>query len=113
MECKKCKKECLSSELKNGFCNECIEKYGSYSCTCLKIKYLNEYGQNTFFTLCTQKMLYWNLNKCMPLLNPAVYNILIILCFVAILVYPNYICRYLNVHCPLLVGKGVKQNKNI
>lgn len=28
MECKKCKKECMESELSNGFCSECIEKYG-------------------------------------------------------------------------------------
>lgn len=26
MECKKCKKECLESELKNGICQECINK---------------------------------------------------------------------------------------
>ena len=29
MECKKCRKECMESELTNGFCNECIEKYGN------------------------------------------------------------------------------------
>ena len=26
MKCKKCKKECLESELKDGFCQDCIEK---------------------------------------------------------------------------------------
>lgn len=28
MQCKKCGKECLESELTNGFCKDCIEKYG-------------------------------------------------------------------------------------
>lgn len=27
MECKKCKKECMESELIDGFCSNCIEKY--------------------------------------------------------------------------------------
>lgn len=27
MQCKKCKKECLESELKNGYCSECFKKY--------------------------------------------------------------------------------------
>lgn len=26
MECKRCKKECLESELKNGYCAECFNK---------------------------------------------------------------------------------------
>ncbi len=28
MQCKKCGKECMESELKNGFCEECLKKYG-------------------------------------------------------------------------------------
>ena len=27
MECKKCKKECLETELKDGFCGDCYKKY--------------------------------------------------------------------------------------
>lgn len=27
MECKKCKKECIKSEITNGFCIECFQKY--------------------------------------------------------------------------------------
>lgn len=27
MTCKKCKKECLESELKNGYCSECFKEY--------------------------------------------------------------------------------------
>lgn len=27
MECKKCKKECLETELKDGFCDDCYKKY--------------------------------------------------------------------------------------
>ena len=27
MECKKCKKECMESEIINGFCSECFQKY--------------------------------------------------------------------------------------
>lgn len=27
MECKKCKKECMESEIINGFCSECFKKY--------------------------------------------------------------------------------------
>ena len=27
MECKKCKKECLETELKDGFCGDCYNKY--------------------------------------------------------------------------------------
>ncbi len=30
MECKKCHKACLESELDNGLCNDCIKKYGKY-----------------------------------------------------------------------------------
>lgn len=29
MKCKRCKKECLESELTNGFCSECYKKYGN------------------------------------------------------------------------------------
>ena len=29
MKCKRCKRECLESELTNGFCSDCIEKYGN------------------------------------------------------------------------------------
>ncbi len=28
MQCKKCSKECMESELTNGFCSDCIQKYG-------------------------------------------------------------------------------------
>ena len=31
MQCKKCGKECIESELTNGFCSDCIEKYGQNS----------------------------------------------------------------------------------
>lgn len=31
MQCKKCGKECMESELRNGFCKDCIEKYGENS----------------------------------------------------------------------------------
>lgn len=27
MTCKKCKKECLESELKSGYCSECFKEY--------------------------------------------------------------------------------------
>lgn len=27
MQCKKCGKECMESELTNGYCSDCIEKY--------------------------------------------------------------------------------------
>lgn len=28
MQCKKCGKECMESELTNGYCSDCIKKYG-------------------------------------------------------------------------------------
>lgn len=28
MQCKKCGKECMEGELTNGYCSDCIEKYG-------------------------------------------------------------------------------------
>ncbi len=31
MKCKKCGKECMENELVNGFCKECIDKYGENS----------------------------------------------------------------------------------
>lgn len=31
MQCKKCGKECMESELTNGFCEDCIKKYGQNS----------------------------------------------------------------------------------
>lgn len=41
MKCKKCGKECLESELINGLCKDCIEKYGE--------KLLNKNKNNNFF----------------------------------------------------------------
>ena len=31
MKCKKCGKECMESELVNGFCSDCIKQYGENS----------------------------------------------------------------------------------
>lgn len=31
MKCKKCGKECMENELVNGFCKECIDRYGENS----------------------------------------------------------------------------------
>ncbi len=28
MQCKKCGKECIESELTNGYCSDCVKKYG-------------------------------------------------------------------------------------
>ena len=45
MQCKKCGKECIESELTNGFCSDCIEKYGQNS---QEIYYKENHLANTY-----------------------------------------------------------------
>lgn len=45
MQCKKCGKECMESELTNGFCEDCLKKYGENS---QELKFVNNNIANTF-----------------------------------------------------------------
>lgn len=68
------------------------------------IQYLQEYGQNTLFTLCTHLFILYILKLLFNYFN---CNIIIssIIIFLIILLIPNYICKYLDRYCPILLGK--------
>lgn len=91
--------------------------FGTYCCIYLSYllsgnRFLNEYGKNTFFTLCTHKFFLWNWIRYISVNFGGIwYVISLVLCFAAILFYANPLCRYLEKHCPVLLGKPIIQNK--
>lgn len=75
------------------------------------INFLIEFGRNTLFLLIVQKILYWNWKYLFKSLLPEnIYYLSFILCFLIILIFTNPLCRYLNIHCPVLVGKLKKRS---